>query len=159
MKTKFFLFFLLLCLGVSSCETENEEDIFLVGDWPPMEWKTIPEIQFPMKFPYHVVQIPAEGAEYTFICTNYGFTNLTVRNYEMGVLFTEMDVNDIVEEELNESQPHFENEWLSITEDTGSSIKIVAQPNQTTSSRKMYLDTGCCDVFTSFIIIQSSGKQ
>ncbi|MBP3227946.1 MAG: hypothetical protein J6M53_04060 [Bacteroidaceae bacterium] len=153
MKTKSFLFFLLLCLGVSSCESEH------FNDWETMEWKTIPEMQFLEEFPYYVVQIPAEGAEYTLICTNYGFTDLSVYNYGVGVLFTEMDVNDIVFEELTEKRPHFENEWLSITMEARNTIKIVAQPNTTTSSRKMYITAGSFNVGTNFLLRQAPGEQ
>ncbi|MBP3227943.1 MAG: hypothetical protein J6M53_04045 [Bacteroidaceae bacterium] len=163
MKTKFFLFFLLLCLGFSSCKTENwEEDLRLDGPWQHMEWKTIPEIQFLKELPYCVAQLPAAGGEYTFICTTWGFSVLQIRNFNC----EDIDLKEIIVfEELTKSQTHFENEWLSITieaDDTidiGKTIKIVVQPNQTTSSREMYLTASHGDVFTHFLLRQAPVEQ
>ncbi|MBP3227949.1 MAG: hypothetical protein J6M53_04075 [Bacteroidaceae bacterium] len=143
MKTKFFLFFLLLCLVASSCESEH------FNDWETMEWKTIPEMQFLEEFPYYVVQIPAEGAEYTLICTNYAqLMNINI-----------LDKDNLVHEELTNSHPHFENEWLSITKENGNSIKIAAIPNLTTKSRELILETSHGNVGTHFLLRQAPSEQ
>ncbi|MBP3227941.1 MAG: hypothetical protein J6M53_04035 [Bacteroidaceae bacterium] len=163
MKTKFFLFFLLLCLGFSSCEKEDD----LSG---PMKWKIEPGIQIFEENYHQVIQIPAEGGEYTLTCTNYnGFTELYVSEISLY-----MDGIPIRVTELTDSQPRFENGWLSISKEKDRSaqknsiakekhnaIRIVAQPNQTASSRQMYLWAAVGDGVeeTNFLIRQAAGKQ
>ena len=144
MKTKFFLPLLLLCLGISSCDKEGEE----IDDWPPMKWKTVPEIRLSDEILYYAVGIPAEGAEYTFTCTNYRLTKVAV-----------LDENNSVFKEITYEHPYFENDWMSITEENGNSIKIVARPNPTANSHKLFIEASGGNVSTHFLLIQEAGEQ